>query len=324
MLRSDSAPSWLRLLLLALLVITAAPTGVSASSPLVLQAQRSEPPADVRRDTGRVEAALRHFYALYTSRDYDALYARAAPRVRNGGLQKESFRQFMRKRRERRGPARLVSVDGPSRVPEAGPVRATAQVRHAKGTRAEQWRLVVQNDTVRWRSFQTTGRPESGRSEGASGGSARSQDPLAEGRPLPTFEVQGLRDSTQTISLSDFEGQYVLLNFWATWCTPCIEKLPQLRRAARRHDTLAILNVSFDRRRSDVTSFLQEETIPGVHAFLGMRRFQGRLTDRLGVDRLPHPVLVGPAGQVVAEERRIEREGILSVLRQEIEADSID
>lgn len=272
-------------------------------------------------DTGRIERGLRHFYSLYTSRDYDALYARAAPRVRNGGLTKSDFRRFMRKKRKRLGPVRSVQVDVPERAPESEAVRATARVQYAKGERVEQWRLVVQNDTVRWRSFRTTGRPESSRSNGAaSKAPSASKAPVTVGAPVPTFKVRGLRDSTRTVGPTDFEGQYVLLNLWATWCAPCVEKLPQLRKAARRYDDLAILNISFDRRRSDVTSFLRKQAVPGVHTFAGLQSLRGELAARLGVDGRPHTILAGPAGKVVAGERRLERTGMLSVLRNELQS----
>jgi len=89
----------------------------------------------------------------------------------------------------------------------------------------------------------------------------RSPETRAEvGAPVPGFEITGLRDSSRTLRPSDFEGRYLLLNLWATWCAPCIEKIPQLKRIRNRHDqgTLAILNVSFDKSRAAAIEFLEK------------------------------------------------------------------
>ena len=45
----------------------------------------------------------------------------------------------------------------------------------------------------------------------------------------PNFSVQVLADRSP-VKLSDFTGQVILLNFWASWCTPCIEEIPSLNR----------------------------------------------------------------------------------------------
>ena len=107
---------------------------------------------------------------------------------------------------------------------------------------------------------------------GLSAGAARAQPGPAEiGKQVPGFEIEALQDSERTITPSDFEGRYVLLNLWATWCAPCIEKLPALREARRRYspERLAILNVSFDRSRPEATAFLEKREMPGRHARAG-------------------------------------------------------
>jgi thiol-disulfide isomerase/thioredoxin len=135
--------------------------------------------------------------------------------------------------------------------------------------------------------------------------------PVREGKVVPAFEVRGLQDSTRAIGPSDFEGQHVLINLWATWCSPCIDKIPALRKARERFSSemLAVLNVSFDRARPKAISFLKDREFPGTHAYVGggsaglvtpfgnkFARMPSRGPSARG---LPSMVLVGPDGEVV-------------------------
>src|SRR5258706_15634692 len=56
-------------------------------------------------------------------------------------------------------------------------------------------------------------------------GCDRGSRPELVGKPAPLFTVQ---DSDRKVSLQDFRGQVVVLNFWASWCPPCIEETPSL------------------------------------------------------------------------------------------------
>ena len=56
-------------------------------------------------------------------------------------------------------------------------------------------------------------------------GCDRGARPALVGRPAPTFAVE---DTQHRVALADFRGKVVILNFWATWCPPCIEEMPSL------------------------------------------------------------------------------------------------
>ncbi|MGH1403690.1 MAG: TlpA family protein disulfide reductase [Alphaproteobacteria bacterium] len=56
--------------------------------------------------------------------------------------------------------------------------------------------------------------------------------------------------------LSDFQGKTVLLNFWATWCSPCVKEMPQLITLANREkDTTVFIAISVDRDTQTITDF---------------------------------------------------------------------
>lgn len=79
--------------------------------------------------------------------------------------------------------------------------------------------------------------------------------------PARDFQVMSLEGDT--IQLSDYQGRVVFLNFWATWCPPCVEELPALQEFAREQgDNGAVVLASNNTESPDVIrAYLQEENI---------------------------------------------------------------
>jgi len=84
--------------------------------------------------------------------------------------------------------------------------------------------------------------------------------PLRIGSTAPEFTVQ---DSAHSVKLSDFRGQVVVLNFWATWCPPCVEEMPSLVEMQRRMKAkgITVLAVSVDVDQSAYLQFLKEHNV---------------------------------------------------------------
>jgi thiol-disulfide isomerase/thioredoxin len=139
------------------------------------------------------------------------------------------------------------------------------------------------------------------------------------GKEAPDFSVTALRDTTKTFSASSFEGQYVLLDFWATWCGPCIDELPTLRTADSTYggDDFAILSLSLDASRSTVTDFLKDRKMPWKHAF-AEEGFDSEVANQFEVVGIPKPVLVGPNGRIVATESDLRGEDLLTTLDEHL------
>jgi thiol-disulfide isomerase/thioredoxin len=84
-------------------------------------------------------------------------------------------------------------------------------------------------------------------------GCNRGAHPAQTGRLAPDFTVS---DGTTSIHLASYRGNVVLLNFWATWCGPCIAEMPSLLALHHDQPSLAILAVSVDEDPDAYTSFL--------------------------------------------------------------------
>lgn len=85
------------------------------------------------------------------------------------------------------------------------------------------------------------------------------------GDKAPNIELKNLEG--KTIHLSDFRGKTVIVNFWATWCTPCIEELPELKKfyKANQDKNLVILGVNvtgIEKSETGVRDFVSKHQLP--------------------------------------------------------------
>ncbi len=80
------------------------------------------------------------------------------------------------------------------------------------------------------------------------------------GSNAPDFTV---KDSDRTVSLNQFKGQVVVLNFWATWCPPCVEEMPSLVQMQQRMKAkgVTVLAVSVDVDQSSYRRFLGDHSV---------------------------------------------------------------
>ena len=85
---------------------------------------------------------------------------------------------------------------------------------------------------------------------------AQPERPASSGPVAPDITLTDLQG--KTVKLHDFKGKTVLLNFWATWCTPCIAEFPQFVRLAQSMpDDLVILAVSIDEDPKVIPAFMK-------------------------------------------------------------------
>ncbi len=89
-------------------------------------------------------------------------------------------------------------------------------------------------------------------------GCNRGAHPAQTGKLAPDFTVS---DGTTTVKLSSYRGQVVLLNFWATWCPPCIEEMPSLLQLHHLDPNVVVLAVSIDEDPDAYANFIRSRHI---------------------------------------------------------------
>jgi peroxiredoxin len=100
--------------------------------------------------------------------------------------------------------------------------------------------------------------------------------------------------------LSDFSGKYVLLDFWATWCQPCLKETPNLKLALERFQSrgLVIIGMNSDKKQENARRFVRENSIPWLQSSAASTRQV--LHHVLKVKWYPTLILVGPQGKILA------------------------
>jgi len=90
------------------------------------------------------------------------------------------------------------------------------------------------------------------------GSAGRLSTPASQLEAAPDFSLQAL--DGRTVRLSDYRGQVVLLNIWATWCPPCRDEMPDLEAYYRQHqeDGFVVLAVNSQEGAETVATFLED------------------------------------------------------------------
>ena len=105
-------------------------------------------------------------------------------------------------------------------------------------------------------------------------------------------------------SLSDYvgKGKYVLVDFWASWCGPCIQETPIIAEVYNKYkgDKFEVLGVAVWDKVEDTLKGIQTHNLPWPQILNG----QSIPTDLYGINGIPHIILFGPDGTIVARELR--------------------
>ena len=126
--------------------------------------------------------------------------------------------------------------------------------------------------------------------------SRSSQVGVVVGKPAPSIDLNKL--SGEEISISDFSGEVVLLNFWAAWCPPCVRGIPQFQALHEQYNAhgLVVLGISLDEKgEGDMKSFVAKYgvTYPNLIAD------QDAAAQFDGLDSLPATFLIDRNGTIV-------------------------
>jgi thiol-disulfide isomerase/thioredoxin len=118
--------------------------------------------------------------------------------------------------------------------------------------------------------------------------------PPASSKTRPALEVQTF--DAKTFKLADYRDKWVVVNFWATWCAPCLKEIPDFNAFAKSRQDVQFIGLAYEEiSQADMQAFLQKHPIDYPFAILDVYNPPADFETPRG---LPMTVLIAPGGEV--------------------------
>jgi peroxiredoxin len=117
------------------------------------------------------------------------------------------------------------------------------------------------------------------------------------GDSAPDFKITA--DNGKVITRTDFGGKLLVLNFWATWCPPCVQEIPSLDQMQQqlKDKGVVVLAVSVDRNEQSYKDFLKRVPV----SFTTARDPEANISSEYGTYKYPETYVIDSKGKVVAK-----------------------
>lgn len=126
---------------------------------------------------------------------------------------------------------------------------------------------------------------------------------LKEGNPFPGFDEKDVQG--KPLSLASYKGKVVLIDFWATWCMPCMMELPNVIKTYEKHHAqgFEVIGVSLDQNKERLLAFTAEKKMAWPQ-FCDGQGPGNKLALKYGIHSIPATFLLDGEGKIIAKGLR--------------------
>jgi thiol-disulfide isomerase/thioredoxin len=124
---------------------------------------------------------------------------------------------------------------------------------------------------------------------------------LPQGESLPYFKLADL--NSNEFESKDFEGKILLINFWATWCAPCIREFPYEDELVEQYkdEPVAIVNICLDTPEASWRTVSDKYDLQTINLFADEAQSK-EINQRFGIQGLPHSTLIDSDGKIIKDK----------------------
>jgi peroxiredoxin len=129
------------------------------------------------------------------------------------------------------------------------------------------------------------------------------QSTLVEGSQFPDFAEKDLAGNS--LSVANYKGKVVLVDFWATWCAPCVYELPKVQKMYEKYHEkgLEVIGISLDKSQDVLKNFVKDRNIPWPQ-FCDAKFWDNKLAQKYGIKTIPATFLLDGQGRILARDLR--------------------